>query len=274
MTSLMHAFVISLENSTRVSDLKARLVSLGFDVADVTATDGRALSDAELKSLAVPQAGSRLYGERLSPAQIGCHLSHREAYRQFAATGGSWALIAEDDSFPLDGLSSVGDLIQTWTVTSPTVVECFNAGRVNPGKTQVTVTEEVSLDRLVTFPGSTVTYFINREAALLALQDSSPVISRADWPQWAADVEFWRTRPNVVLHGAPGTTGESTMTVERRRESRPAKVARWAGLLTGVTYLRLRTYYPGGWGQYYRHAVKPTLTYWVSQARLVRGRRR
>lgn len=270
----MYAFVISLEDSTRVSDLRGQLESLGFDVTGVAATDGRALSDAELKSLAVPEAGNHLYGERLSPSQIGCHLSHREAYRQFAATGGSWALIAEDDAFPLDGLSPVGDWIRTWTVTSPTVVECFNAGRVNVGQTQVTVTEDLSLDRLITFPGFTVAYFINREAALLALQDSSPVISRADWPQWAADVEFWRTNPNVVLHGAPGATVESTMTVGRPSESRPAKVARWTRLITGVTYLRLRRHYPGGWGQYYRHAVKPTATYWISQARLIRVRRR
>lgn len=268
----MYAFVISLGNSTRVSDLETRLRALGFDVAGVDAIDGRALSDAELRSLAVPGAALHLYGEPLSPSQIGCHLSHREAYRQFANTGDPWALIAEDDAFPLDGLSAMKDLLRSWTRAAPTVVECFNSGRVNVSQTHITVAEELALDRLVTFPGSTVAYFINRAAALLALEHSAPLISRADWPQWATDVDFWRTRPNVVLHGAPGTTPESTMGTEGQRESRPAKVARWAGLLTGVTYLRLRGHYPGGVSQYYRHAVKPTAVYWVSRAS--RGRLR
>ena len=261
----MLALIIGLEDSTRVGDLSFRLRSMGFDPQGIIAVDGRGMSALEISTVAVVGAGKQLYGIELSPPQIGCHLSHRAVYEKFLSTTHSWVLVCEDDAFPLSELAQLRQWIGTWVTTTPTVVECFSAGRVNVGRQVLETSGDLCLQRLKTFPGFTVAYFINTAAARLALEYEGRVTSRADWPQWATEVSFWRTQPYVVLHGGPGEASASTLSLVGVKESRPAKLARWLSLLSGITFLRLRQYYPGGLRQYYRHAVTPSLHYWLSQ---------
>lgn len=263
----MLALIIGLEDSTRVGDLNLRLRSMGFDPRGIVAVDGRAMSALEIDAVAVRRAGKHLYGVDLSPPQIGCHLSHRAAFKRFVSTNDPWALICEDDAFPLPDLSLLRTWIGSWAATNPTIVECFSAGRVNVARQVLRTSADVSVQRLKTFPGFTVAYFINTAAARLALEYDGPVTSRADWPQWATEVNFWRTQPNSVLHGEPGAIQSSTMSLPDSMESWPTKLARWLSLLSGITFVRLRRYYPGGIRQYYQHAVAPSLHYWLSQLR-------
>ena len=261
----MLALIIGLEDSPRVRDLDLRLRALGFDPQGMVAVDGRAMSAREIESVAVVEAGKHLYGIGLSAPQIGCHLSHRAAFKRFVSTNDPWALICEDDAFPLPALSLLRTWIDSCTATNPTIVECFSAGRVNVARQVLRTSADVNIQRLKTFPGFTVAYFINTAAARLALEYDGPVTSRADWPQWATGVNFWRTQPNTVLHGEPGAIQSSTMSLPDSMESRPTKFVRWLSLLSGITFVRLRRYYPGGIRQYYQHAVTPSLHYWLSQ---------
>lgn len=254
--------VISLDDSQRVNDIESELARRGLPWSRVAAVDGRRIPEGELALIADVHAGQLLYGRALARTEIGCLLSHRVAYREFLRGQAEWALMLEDDAFPAPGVDSFLSWLSRWRVTTPTIVECFSAGRVNDAPRSITVAADLSLVPLRTYPGFTVAYAINRLGAERALGNPGRVASRADWPAWAVDVDFWRTEPSVFSHGRPDQEFTSTMVRDAYSESRGHKAARWAQLLSGVTYVHLREHYPKGLGQYYRHAVLPTAYFW------------
>lgn len=254
--------VIAMEDSARVDALEAALESRSLEWARVAAFDGRAISADELAEVADLKAGRLLYGQSLSRTQVGCLLSHRAAYRQFLNGAAEWAIVLEDDAFPGNELQQFLDWLTSWHPDAPTIVECFSEGRINDARESRSIGPGLRLTRLRTYPGFTVAYAINRTAARLALAHEGRVGSRADWPAWAVHVDFWRTRPNLASHGLPGQPLTSTMVPSADSESAAHKAGRWAQLISGVTYTRLREHYPDGLNQYYRHAVLPSALYW------------
>lgn len=261
--------VIALEDSQRVNDIESELARRGLPWTRVAAVDGRRIPQEELAHIADVRAGQLLYGRALSRTEIGCLLSHRAAYREFLSGQAEWAIVLEDDAYPAPGVDTFVAWLSRWRITAPTIVECFSAGRVNESPRSMAVAADLSLVPLRTYPGFTVAYAINRLGAERALGYPGRVASRADWPAWAVDVDFWRTEPSIFSHGKPDQEFTSTMVRDVSAESRGHKAARWARLLSGVTYTQLREHYPGGLGQYYRHAVLPSAYYWrgrVSQA--------
>lgn len=262
----MQALVISLSETPRTLNLLGALRHRGFRPRLVDALDGKGLTESEVRTIAVPVAGRLLYGEKLSSEQIGCHISHRRAYQEFLESQDEWILIVEDDAFPLDGLVQLRCWVENKRLAAPTVIECYSAGRVNIASSRnLIIGPNISLQPLQTYPGFAVGYFINRKAAALAAASPSIVAARADWPPWAVSVQFWRSIPNAISHGEPGAEPLSTMPRVNRTESGVGKVMRWAGLLSGVTFLRLKKQYPGGLREYYGHAVTPSYLYWRSK---------
>jgi GR25 family glycosyltransferase involved in LPS biosynthesis len=261
----METYVIALEGSQRLATLEGHLRRLGIRFSRAEAVDGGGLNGEELATLADVQAGKVLYGTQLTSTQVGCSLSHRAVYAAIVAARTPWALVLEDDAYPDEKLEEVLTWVAEQRWFSPTVIELYTDGRINASSTVMSGNGDLRYQKLKTFPGSTVAYLINLAAAERALAHIGPIASRADWPAWAAEVEFWRAIPNVVAHGAPGVEATSTMVSPSDTESRPAKTIRWLGLATGFSYLRLRNHYPGGVRQYYRHAVKPTALYWSSR---------
>lgn len=93
---MMKTFLISLpQDEGRRDLLKSRFpqASKAFEI--VSAIDGRSMSAREYFQFAAPLY--RAKGELLSPAEVGCALSHLNAYRQFLNTDEKMALILEDD---------------------------------------------------------------------------------------------------------------------------------------------------------------------------------
>ena len=262
--------VVALDDSGRVQALERRLADLGISSSRVCAVDGRALSADQLRRAANLRAGRILYGQQLTATQVGCALSHRLAYRLLVDSGAEWALVLEDDARPTDAMLSVIEQLTVLNYGAPVVVELFSEGRVNRSTQAIDLWEGQAVEKLATFPGFTVAYLINRQAAEWALTDEGPIASRADWPPWAVGVDFWRTVPNVVAHGVPGID-TTTMVQVQVRESPVAKVVRWLQLASGIAYLRLRSHYRHGLRQYYGHAVKPTAVYRLQRIRSSRN---
>ena len=266
MRQELEVFVITLGESDRLESLESALRSYGLEWQRVEAIDARGWDDSQLSDLATPDAGRLIYGCALSAPQVGCHLSHRQAYRSFLSGTAAWALVLEDDAYPSTNVSTLLQSLCGWDAGRPTVVELFSDGRINETRQHIAFASGLDIQRLATFPGFTVAYAINRGAAQLALRHQGRVASRADWPQWAVHVQFWRTRPNVFHHGAPGNPPASTMGTATHAEPTYQKLLRWAGLISGVTYLRLKAHYPDGLGQFIRHAVLPSALYWRTRA--------
>lgn len=88
-------FLISLaKDDKRREQLKERFSSYEkFHLID--AIDGRLMSAKEYFALVMPSL--RLHGRLMSPAEVGCTLSHMKAYEAFLASDADHALFIEDD---------------------------------------------------------------------------------------------------------------------------------------------------------------------------------
>ena len=99
-------YVINLNRSAeRMAFIAARLQGLSLDYTRIAAVDGAGLSQAERDAFvaARPRDGRR--GWR--PGQIGCLMSHQDAWRRIAAGPAAWGLVLEDDLHISDSLPAV-----------------------------------------------------------------------------------------------------------------------------------------------------------------------
>ena len=89
-------YVINLDRSAeRMAFIAARLHGLSLDYIRIAAVDGAALSQAERDAFAAARPRDGRLGWR--PGQIGCLMSHQEAWRKIAAGSAAWGLVLEDD---------------------------------------------------------------------------------------------------------------------------------------------------------------------------------
>lgn len=98
--------LINLDRATdRLAFVDARLRALGLHYTRIAAVDGGAMSEADRQAFASarPRDGKR--GWR--PGQIGCFLSHMEAWRRAATAPSRWTLVLEDDLHVSDFLPQV-----------------------------------------------------------------------------------------------------------------------------------------------------------------------
>ena len=90
-------FVINLERSKdRMRFMKQQLDAQGIPFEQISAVDGRLLTDDEIQQATEKPSFPRFYAS-LSTGEIGCYLSHRLAWQRIIDKELDWALILEDD---------------------------------------------------------------------------------------------------------------------------------------------------------------------------------
>jgi glycosyl transferase family 25 len=93
----LKTWVINLDRAPeRLQRIATQLDRLGLPWSRLPAVDARALSPSQQACL--DSAGyRRKHGMEPLPGELGCYLSHVEAFRSFLASGARFALILEDD---------------------------------------------------------------------------------------------------------------------------------------------------------------------------------
>ncbi|MCY6381997.1 glycosyltransferase family 25 protein [Hoeflea prorocentri] len=133
----MKTYLINLDRSPdRLEWFMRSTKDLNLDVVRIAGVDGSALADRELED---NRRKRRRPGVTLGRADIGCFLSHREAWRRVAEGQDRWAFIAEDDIhfapgaerfFSSDNWIPVdADIIKAETVFNPTRITIRNNPR-------------------------------------------------------------------------------------------------------------------------------------------------
>ena len=79
----------------RLASARSQLAAAGLEAERIEAVDGRALSEAELRRVAPPEANA--FFKLLMPGEIGCYLSHMAAVERIVAEEWPVALVLEDD---------------------------------------------------------------------------------------------------------------------------------------------------------------------------------
>ena len=92
-------FVISLAHAVnRRATISARLNALGLKYEIVNAVDGKSADPAAYRRQLRQDIARRKWSRELSPAEIGCYLSHYNLWRCIAAEEIPRALVLEDDA--------------------------------------------------------------------------------------------------------------------------------------------------------------------------------
>ena len=96
--TLPPVFVIGLpESTTRAARISRHLKRLGIPFSFIEATRGEELTPEELGRRVDVDAIEKRIGRPVSPPEIGCALSHVDAFKRLVASGRRSALILEDD---------------------------------------------------------------------------------------------------------------------------------------------------------------------------------
>jgi glycosyl transferase family 25 len=91
-------FVINLDRDTqRMEWMRAQLVAMGLPFERISGVLGSAMNDAELARDYDDGKAKWRRARSLTPAEIGCAMSHIKAYREIVARGIEAALVMEDD---------------------------------------------------------------------------------------------------------------------------------------------------------------------------------
>jgi glycosyl transferase family 25 len=95
------AFVINLENAReRWAAASAQLTRLGIAFERLPAVDGTKLSKEQVSRVYDGDRNRQVSKAPMCPEEIGCYLSHIEAWKHIAARGAAGGFVFEDDFLP------------------------------------------------------------------------------------------------------------------------------------------------------------------------------
>jgi|GEM_PF-216468 len=111
-------FVINLERSTdRREKISTRLSEIGIDFELFPATDGSALSESDRAKYDEAHVINNI-SRPLSPAEVGCYISHKKLWQRIVDENIPWAVILEDDVLIQtdlkDLLAKIGQMTFKW----------------------------------------------------------------------------------------------------------------------------------------------------------------
>ncbi len=190
--------VISLPESPRRGLIAARLRALNIDFSFIDAIHGRDLSDEMIADVCDAERSMRRMGRLLTVNEIGCALSHREAYRLIIEAGYEAAVILEDDAIPEPALL---DFILQW-LQIPAAIDLLSLFKgsgiiIRHGGFRF---GQARLARAASTIEYACGYFIRRSTAIKLFSATRKISTVADWPFDLRELRHYVTEPDLVKH--------------------------------------------------------------------------
>ena len=197
----MQIFVIHLENDHARRDwISQQFDKLGIPFEFFKACDGRALTPGDLAASYDAKWAKRRIGRPMSPAEIGCALSHIGVYQEIVRRQLPYALVLEDDATLPDDLVEVMEAIPPHISNDkPEVILCGYRydGRVS-GPVQLTAKRQL---HAYSPRQGACAYFINYIAARALSSALLPIQNLADgWKRqhFHRMVDFKLIQPTLI----------------------------------------------------------------------------
>jgi glycosyl transferase, family 25 len=250
-------YVVSLPGSPRRDRIAQTLSNLAVPFRFCDAVDGRLLTDSELRACYDEAAALRRLGRRLTRAEVGCAISHRQVYRTMLSDNHAAAVVLEDDAV-------VADQFATFCRTCaglPQDIELLSLHaehgfvRRKPGFSW----GDVAIHRAKSNLSTTVGYFLRGSVAQKVLDSGAAIETVADWPFDHRSVRHYLMLPMPVGHARAGSTiHEERNTLQVRRLAGLARVAQFAQTVSYMKYLQRPARYDG-LANYHDREVGPRL---------------
>lgn len=168
-------YIINLESSyIRKQFMNDWLLEYqSFDIQFIDAIDGRCFSKTQRIAVFDDKLCMKRYGRLLNGGELGCVLSHRKCYQTLLSTSNSYALILEDDVYPMRSLGELQtvDLDGILNVDVPVILLLSGDYWYYKRKTVVDVYDAIGA----------YAYFVNRAAASKILSIPKPYNVADDW---------------------------------------------------------------------------------------------
>jgi len=236
------SYLINLaDNAVRLSNCSKQFARQKLNFERLDAINGWHLSAAEMASVYDTQANNRLGKYPLVPAEIGCYLSHLEAWRRIADGDAEGGFIFEDDFVANGQLGEVlrllsedtndWDMVKLFSLDpSPKIVHRRPLGHAH----EIVVPFRV--------PTCLLGYGLRREAARRLVDRALPFFRPVDEDQKF----FWETGLKVALVTPPplaigdqqtvtGTIGNARRTAAKQN-GRGRLAQTWHGLVYQLRY--------------------------------------
>jgi glycosyl transferase family 25 len=213
VNSVIPIYVINLDRSAdRLARITRELAAAGLDFHRLAAVDAAKLPESSGYHAA---ANARDYLAPLSPAEIACVLSHREAWRLLVAGEAPAAVVLEDDARPVGTPAELARLLARIASSArPELVKLYHLRSPSPRVTGGSRLREPLLPAL-----TTTAQALNRSAAATLLRFTETFHEPADviiqrW--WDHGVRVTTLEPPVFLE-----VGHDLDSTIRRRGAGP-----------------------------------------------------
>lgn len=170
----MKAFIINLEEDVeRRANAITQCRNNNIKYHIINAINGRLLSDMKLREIT-----HHKYSNGLTPSEIGCALSHYNAYKKIVSDKLSYALIIEDDINLNNGINDILQHLEKMEYKEPTIILLSEIRKyINIGRVKINnIFSIVNVSQASLSHG----YIINYEAAVKLLEVLFPIWLEAD----------------------------------------------------------------------------------------------
>lgn len=197
-TAGLPVFVISLPRSKRRPIITGRLAQLRIPFRFVDAIHGSTLNDETIADIYDDARMRRRMGRSLTRNEIGCALSHREAYRQIIATGCEAAIILEDDALVTPALNM---LLADWRQIPEAIdlISLFKGSGIIHRRGGYKF-HHIEFARAASTIECSCSYFIRRRTAIALYKQTEIISTVADWPFDIRQVNHYVTVPDIAIH--------------------------------------------------------------------------
>lgn len=228
-------------NTERLRNSKAQFIGLGIQFEPINAIDGKMLSEQEIGNVYDAKANRHRARSSLVTSEIGCYLSHIEAWNKVAQGNFKGGFIFEDDFQASDDLGILMKLLSEdhgdWDM-----VKLFSLN-ANP---KVISRRLLGANHIIAMPYRVPTcligYGLKKSAAQKLVDCSIPFFRPVDEDQKF----FWETGLQVALVLPPPVTigSQQTVTGTIGEERRAAKPTQLTGMICqGIRNLRYQIRY-------------------------------
>ncbi|MYB34297.1 MAG: glycosyltransferase family 25 protein [Gammaproteobacteria bacterium] len=210
-------------NTERLRNSEAQFVDLGIKFERINAVDGRMLSEQDIQNVYDAEANRYRARNPLVASEIGCYLSHIEAWKKISQGNFKGGFIFEDDFRASDNLGILMELLSEDT-DSWDIVKLFSLKTNLKCIARRPLGKDHSIATPYKVPNGTIGYGIRKSAAKRLLDCSIPFFRPIDEDHKF----FWEKGLRVALVLPPPLTigDEQTATgtiQDDRRTTKPTR---------------------------------------------------
>ncbi len=232
-------YLINLaENSQRLANCEEQFHKHDLQFERIEGVNGWKMSQAEIEAVYDSALNKRRYKLPLVPAEIGCYLSHRKAWKRIAEGDAEGGFIFEDDLKAAPDLARILEALSSDSTGDWNMVKLFSFDQNLKVFGSRTLLDKIRIVQPYKIPTCLIGYALTRAGAQRLFSRSVKIFRPVDEDQKF----FWETGLLIsCILPSPIGVGEeasATDTIGNARRVAAKKMAKWSisKLVRGIMY--------------------------------------